>query len=70
MVGCSLFIKNALNFNGIKSCASFTDRSPKQLELMVIGIGKSTPRSHLFRGKMTHLNNFLKILYNFQLLPP
>ena len=51
-LGCCLFFKIALNFKHIHSCASFTITSRITLEFMVIGIGKSTPRICLFRGKM------------------
>ena len=52
-VGCSLFIKNASNFKHIQSCAWFTVISQKTFELMVGCLGKSTPPTRLFRGKMT-----------------
>ena len=53
-LGCCLFFKNASNFKHIQSRASYTVKSRKRLEFMVIVIGKSTPRICLFRGKMTN----------------
>ena len=43
-LGCSLYLKNYLNIMDIKSRPSFTVRRPMVVELMVVVIGKRSPR--------------------------
>ena len=50
-LGCSLFNKSALYFTGITLCSSFTDRSLKTPELVVLYIGKDVPRVQLLGVK-------------------
>ena len=60
LLGCSLFIKNALYFTGIESCSWVTEISLKILELMIFAIGKKTPRHTLFGGNPTTATIFVK----------
>ena len=65
VLGCSLFIKNALYFTGIESCSCVTEIGLKILELMVFVIGKNAPRHTHLGGNPTITPNFFTIWENF-----
>ena len=62
-LGCSLYLKNDLNFMGIKSSPSFIVRRRMVVELMVIVIGKRSPRWKVLGVKLC----FEYFLFGFHL---